>query len=70
LTGSSSNPDSGILAEQQAQFNANFKLETEQAMIDNQNTTDTAIASSHAQAATASQAAERQVGESNAHIVA
>jgi hypothetical protein len=77
ITGSSSsspstgsNPDQGELAAQQAQFNQDFALQTQQATIDNENQTANAIASSHAQAASASQAAEREVGDSNAHIVA
>jgi hypothetical protein len=65
-----SGSDSGVLAAQQAQFEANFKLETEQAMVDNQNQTDTAIMQSHAQAASAATAGAREVGEANAKIVA
>jgi hypothetical protein len=59
-----------LLQEQQAQFEANFALQTHQAMIDNDNATKTAIAQSHAQTATSSTAGARQVGEAQAHIVA
>jgi hypothetical protein len=59
-----------LLQEQQAQFEANFALQTHQAMIDNDNATKTAIAQSHAQTATSSTAGARQVGEAQSHIVA
>ncbi len=72
-TANSSSGDSSsqaLLQEEQAQFEANFALQTHQAMIDNQNATNTAIAQSHAQTASASTSGAREVGDSNAHIVA
>jgi hypothetical protein len=69
-TSASSPSTQAILKEQQAQFNANFILQTQQSMVDNQNQTVTAISDSHAQAASAATAGAREVGESNAHIVA
>ena len=68
--GGSDGQEQAILQEQQQQFAANFILETKQAMIDNQNQTMTAIGQSHAQAASAATAGAREVGDSNAHIVA
>ncbi|MBD5655896.1 MAG: hypothetical protein IAI50_12055 [Candidatus Eremiobacteraeota bacterium] len=59
-----------LLKAEEAQFNNNFVLQTTQAMADNNNATVTAIAQSHAQESAAATAGERQVGESNAHIVA
>ena len=68
--GGGSSSSQQLLQEEQQQFEANFALQTHQAMIDNTNSTNTAVATSHAQTAAASTAAEREVGDANAHIVA
>jgi len=39
-------------------------------MIDNNKATQTAVTTSHAQTAASSTAAQREVGDANAHIVA
>ena len=77
VSSSSSSSSSGIDPQEQAlldaeqkQFEQNFELQTQQAMNDNNNSTATAIATSHAQTFASETAAARETGEANSKIVA
>jgi hypothetical protein len=67
---SSSTSPQQMLQEEQAQFNANFALETQASMNQNTNQTYTAIGTNENTDLAASQAGETQVGQANAKIVA
>jgi hypothetical protein len=59
-----------ILNQAQQQYEANFEMTEKQAMIDNNNSTFTTIASGHQQEAAGASASARTVGEANAHLMA
>ncbi len=69
-SGTDDTQEQQLLQEEQAQYAANFELQTKQAMDDNNNQTMTAISQSHSQAAASSTAGAREVADANSKIVA
>jgi hypothetical protein len=68
VTGGGGSDPNAMLAQEEAQFQQNFELQTQAAMNDNMAATRTAITNSHAQTWAGASASARETDQANAHI--